>query len=491
MQLSDILAFLRKNALYILFFFLPLLSVAMHWRVFQTDLVGVHVWRQVQTQTVIVNFYAEDFNILNPRLDPRGSGDGIERKEFPLMQWLFAGVYKVFGEHVVISRILMFLTGFFSIAGAWYLIFYLFRDRLAAFAGAWALYFSPAFFYYTVNPLPDNFALCWAFWGLAFFFRWYESRRWGHLAAGAFFLAVSTLCKLPFVIFFTAPLLFFGLEWLEKRERGPFVRHTLTTLSFLALPAAWYLWVIPDWKGTDVATGILDNRTPVATLLRYVLDNLVSTLPEMLLNYAAVPLFIGGFYSLYAGPARHDRRFVLLVALSAAAILYFLFEINMIANVHDYYLFPFVPLLFILVGYGALKMFGGRPWQMRLALLCLAVAPLTAFLRTRNSWNPDSPGFNKDWLAYRTELQAAAPRQALCVAGNDVSYQILFYYIDKKGWPFTGDNLTAAKLDAMIQEGAQYLYSDTRQVDENPEIRPMLDSLVLERGTMRVFRLKK
>ena len=76
MQLSDILAFLRKNALYILFFFLPALSVAMHWRVFQTDLVGVHVWRQVQTQTVIVNFYEEDFNILNPRLDPRGSGDG-------------------------------------------------------------------------------------------------------------------------------------------------------------------------------------------------------------------------------------------------------------------------------------------------------------------------------------------------------------------------------------------------------------------------------
>jgi hypothetical protein len=79
MQLSDVLSLLRKNALRILLIFIPLLSAAMHWRVFQTDLVGRHVWRQAQTQTVVVNFYEEDFNILNPRLNSRGSGDGIRR----------------------------------------------------------------------------------------------------------------------------------------------------------------------------------------------------------------------------------------------------------------------------------------------------------------------------------------------------------------------------------------------------------------------------
>jgi hypothetical protein len=43
----------------------------------------------------------------------------------------------------------------------------------------------------------------------------------------------------------------------------------------------------------------------------------------------------------------------------------------------------------------------------------------------------------------------------------------------------------------MIGEGAQYLYSDTRRVDEGAEFRPLLDSLILEKGTIRVFRLRK
>ena len=136
-------------------------------------------------------------------------------------------------------------------------------------------------------------------------------------------------------------------------------------------------------------------------------------------------------------------------------------------------------------------MLKGSPASARAALVLAAILPLTAWLRTRNSWNPDAPGFNKDWLQYKNELRAAAPDDALCVVGNDVSYQIFFYHIDKKGWAFTDDRLDAPRLNGMILEGAQYLFSDTRKTDENPEIRPMLDSLVLEKGSVRVFRLRQ
>lgn len=488
--MSGILRFLRKNTLATLLFVIPLVSMAMHWRVFQSDLVGVHVWRQVQTQSVVLNFYEEDFNVLNPRLNPRGSGDGIERLEFPLMQWLFACFYKVFGNHLVITRVLTFLVGIGTLAGMYFLVKNLFKDRLAALAGAWALNFSPAFFYYTVNPLPDNFALCCAVWGLAFFYHWYETRRDTRLFIAGFFFSMAAVCKLPFVLFFCAPFVCFLYEFLQKKEIRVLAFHSLAMVLFLVPAAAWYAWVIPSWHNNGVTKGILDNQIPVAQMLRYVSDNLVSILPEMLLNYAAVPFFIAGFFYMFDRKAYRDKRFLHLAGLGAAVIFYFLFEINMIANVHDYYLFPFVPLLFVIVSYGALQLLNGSNASVRAALLLMLLMPLTAFLRTRNSWNPDAPGFNKDWLAYKTELRALAPRDALCVAGNDFSYQIIFYYIDKKGWPFAGDNLTAAKLSGMIQEGAQYLYSDARQVDDSPEIRPLLDSLVLERGSLRVYRLK-
>lgn len=490
-KLPDILYFLRKNVLYIALIFLPLLSVAMHWKAFQADLMGRHVWRQVQTQAVVVNFYEEDFNILNPRLDVRGSGDGIDRKEFPLMQWLFAGVYKVVGKHLIVSRILTFLIGLGSLAGMFFLTKILFKDRLASFIATWALNFSPAFFYYTVNPLPDNFALCCAIWGLAFFHRWYERRSLTALLAASFLISLAALCKLPFVIYFTVPFLCFFIEFLQKREFAKFARRVLTSGLFLIPPVVWYAWVIPGWQGTDVVAGIFDNQFPVEKLLRFALDNLVSTLPEMLLNYASLPFFIAGFYFIFTRKAYKNVQFKLLAALGFAASAYFFYELNMIANVHDYYLFPFVPLLFILVCYGALHVLKGPAKMMWPALFLLFLMPFTAYLRIQNSWNPESPGFNRDWLKYKNELRAAAPDDALCVVGNDDSYQIFFYHINKKGWAFTENRLNAPLLKGMISEGAQYLFSDSRSIDENPDIRLLFDSLVLEKGSVRVFRLRK
>ena len=72
-----------------LFWIIPLLSAAMHWQVFSTDLIGNHLWRQSQTQINIQNFYRHDFNILNPRLNVTNWGETtIHRFEFPLMQYL-------------------------------------------------------------------------------------------------------------------------------------------------------------------------------------------------------------------------------------------------------------------------------------------------------------------------------------------------------------------------------------------------------------------
>lgn len=491
MPVSDIPSFLRKNALRILLVVMPLLSVAMHWRAFQVDLMGAHVWRQVQTQTVVNNFYREDFNILNPRLDPRGSGDGIERLEFPVMQWIFACFYKLLGPHIAISRVLSLLIGLGTLTGLYFLIHRLFKDRIPAIAGAWSLGFSPAFFYYTVNPLPDNFSLCCSVWGLAAFFDWYERRRTGTLMLTGIFLGLATLSKLPFVLYFSVPFLCFLTEWLKVKNTGQLVRHSAITAAFLLPPFAWYIRVIPSWDTEGVISGVIGSRLSGSMVLKYVLDNVTSIIPEYILNYAALPLLLAGIYYAFSGNARHDKRFVLLTMLFAALAGYFFYEINVIGNVHDYYLFPFVPLLFILVAYGAFKMLSGTSRQARFALFCLVLLPFTAFLRTRNSWNPESPGFNRDWLAYRDELKSAAPPEALCIAGNDASYQIIFYYVGKKGWPFTDNRLNAEHLRGMISEGAQYLYSDARQVDENPEIRPLLDSLVLERGSVRVYRLER
>jgi len=124
-----------------------------------------------------------------------------------------------------------------------------------------------------------------------------------------------------------------------------------------------------------------------------------------------------------------------------------------------------------------------------LTLLC--ILPLTAFLRIDSRWNHEKPGFNKDLLIYKEELRDAVPEDALCIAGNDLSGFIFFYYIDKKGWGFYYDELDAAQLSRMIEKGAAYLYSDSRNVENKAGIAPFLGELVVERGSIRIFKLKQ
>ncbi len=481
-----------KNRLALFVFLLiVLVSLTMHYRHFPKELIGMHVWRQTQTQSTIINFYEEDMNILNPAKNDRGVGDGVFRMEFPLMQWLVAGIYKLIGNHLIIARIFMFITGLLSVAGIYKLLQAIFRNETIALTGAWAFNFSPSFYYHTINPMPDNFALCCSIWGIALFFLWYRNQKSSLLILSGALLSVGALCKLPFILYFLVPLTFFMLQIYKGGFSKELAANVLKSFISILFPLCWYIYVIPQWYGNGIVSGVLDNEVPFITILDYLQHNLVSNLPELLLNYGSVMFFVSGFYFLFKNKSFRHPLFLVFLVWSLGILAYFLFEINMIAKVHDYYLFPFYPLLFILVGYGAYNLLKlENRFLKNLAIVLLMILPLTAFLRMQTRWNPYSPGFNKDLLTYKNELRDAVPKDALCVAGNDESHFIFFYYIDKKGWGIDHDKLNAKDLKMMIDKGAAYLYSDSRIIDTNPEILAMLDELVAEKGSVRVYRLK-
>ena len=483
---------MRKYLKNIVLFSIVIISFIMHYKHFSKDIISIHSWRQTQTQSTINNFYEEDMNILNPRRNDRGSGDGIFRMEFPLMQWIVAGSYHLFGNSILVTRLFMFGIGILSVLGIYTLLLSLFRKEILALMGAWAFNFSPSFFYYTINPLPDNLALCCAIWGLVLFFKWTESNRPTQLFLCGVLLSIGALCKLPFILYFIVPAVYFLRNIMRTQQYKKNAFQGVLVFTPLIFPLLWYVTVIPEWKGNGIVSGMFDNSMNFSTLLDYLIHNLISTLPELLLNYGSVLFFIAGFYFLFKKKAFRSSHFLLIVALSFSALAYFIFEINMIAKIHDYYLFPFYPLLFILVGYGAFYIYSIEKKNFKIITMCLLCAlPITCYIRMYERWVPESPGFNKDLLKYKSELREITPNDALVIIGNDVSRYISFYYIDKKGWGFDNDNLTPEKLTSMIDNGASYLYSDSRKIDTNKYITPFLDKLILEKGSIKVFLLKQ
>lgn len=487
-RLNSKVNFLNKNYTLILWL-IPIISVAIHWQIFDRDLVGIHVWRQTQTQTVINNYHTEDMNIFHPRINEIRNNERIHKMEFPVMQWTFALFYKAFGNHIAISRILTFIIGLLSTWGIFYLLKRLFDNNAIATIGAWAFSFSPLFYYYTMNPMPDNFALCCGIWSAGFFFKYLQSEKNTALFFSAVMLSLATLAKLPFVLY--GAVAFTGMVLtIRKGNIRSGMKIAVAYALALAPAALWYIAVIPTWGGNEVLKGILDssnNRFTIPDLLQH---NLISVLPELLLNYGSVLFFIAGFYFLIVNRKTVHPYFVILAVWGLAVVAYFIFEMQAIGKAHDYYLMPFLPLLFILVSYGAFHLSGSKSRLTGiLSFVLLIMLPVSAYLRIHGRWDTESPNFNPVYYHHKKELREMIPPKALCVAGNDESHFILLYYLDRKGWAFDNDLLDGVLLANYVSRGAEYLFSDSR-IDMREDIRQHLGDKIFEKDDLRVYKLK-
>lgn len=479
--------FIEKYRRIILYLFIPVILLLMHFRIFTTPLVGVHVWRQTQTQQNIENFVNEDFNILNPRLNNHGNESPVQRMEFPLMQWIFACFCKLFGNHLLVTRILSFLIGLLSVWGIYALVKKLTPGTLVALGAAWCFAFSPLQYYYSLNPLPDNLALCFAIWGFVFALAYAKTGKLQDVFWAALLLMAATLCKLPFVVFGGLLFILF-IRDVRSSWRKALLSGGLTAIVFL--PAvAWYAWVMPGWEGNGVLTGVLANDR--SQLLNYLWGNISSTLPELLLNYGACLFFILGIVLFFRRRLWQHTQIRLLIFPGVLVILYFLYELNMIATVHDYYMLPFLPFLFLLVGAGIHFLLSQKnKWMAGAVIVLCCVVPFTAFLRIDNRWDINEPGFNKDLLVHREALINAVPDDALCLAGNDLSQRIMFYYISKRGWNFMNEEISSGVMRDRISKGARYLYSDSRKTETDSTIRKFFRKTIGTFGSIQVYELK-
>jgi len=437
----------------------------------------------------VINFYETDFNILNPRRNFVTKNDSIYRLEFPIMQWLFAGIYKLFGNHILIARLLTFLISLITLFNFYILLKYLFKAERLALIGAWALNFSPAFYYYAVSPMPDNFALCCSLGGLAIFIKNIPKNDFKSTFAAAFLIGLGVATKLPFILFYAVPFAYYIQKIFKKELLLTDFFKGLIWLSLLVPALVWYAYAIPEWDGQDTTFGILSNFPKSTELLDILIHNFFSSLPELIIGIGTVPFFIAGFYFMFKRKAYQNTLFYPFLFWAFMTLLYFFFELNIIQKVHDYYLFPFYPLIFIIVAYGAHHLLYIKKIKS-IAFFLILTFPIFALARIQGRWNVEEPRFNKVILSHKDELQTLSNKEDLIIVGNDASYAIFFYHLDRKGWAFAENRLSVESLESMINQGAKYLYSDAEIVNNNPAIKAIIGNPIYEVGTLKVYELK-
>lgn len=466
------------------------ISILLHWKIFSLDLNGVHIWRQSQNEWYIRNFVRHDHNFLYPKISALNHGEkgSLFRSEFPLMQWSIAQVQRLFGEYIFIVRIMMFLISILSIIGLFHMILALLKDRLIAALTACSFTFAPIFYYYSINPMSDIWAMCAQIWMMVFLIKYIDSGQFKFFIRSCLLLMIAGLCKLPFFICGIMLLTASVQGYLYYGRSIPTLFKKIFFLIIISAPvAAWYFLAFMDWEYQGVFRGVSVgfNIVDFWTYFKFALFHWV---PMHLVNvFALLFLLIGLKSILIRNTLTNSIRWVLLSGLIITLIYYF-YEINMINKIHDYYMLPFLIWLHIGIALGLHSINLSR---YRLGILFLFLAmPVYAYLKTTPYWNQEHNPYNADWFKYSGTLQSIVPADSLCIMLNDNSGVVVAYAIDKQGYVFDRDDLPPAWIEDMIlHRNTYYMYSDSRVVDTSGEVRPFLDSLLMERGSIRVFKL--
>jgi hypothetical protein len=329
-------------------------------------------------------------------------------------------------------------------------------------------------------------------WGLVFCLRWERRAGIWNLVAGFAFLALATAAKLPFILFYAFPFgLMLGNAFHTKGKSIPkdLLRGTVG-LALMALPIAWYAWVIPQWGDTGVIKGLLQSTSEdVPFLLNVLYETLLMTLPELLVNYGSMAFLLLGLWTIFSRRLYQHRLALPFGLVGLAAVAYFLFEINMITTIHDYYLFPLMPGIFLWVAIGVDRMLKSKQnWMHTAAILMLMILPITAGLRAYSRWTVK--GSDKVLLENVEALKSATPKDGITIYGGDENPHFGPYHLKRKGWALPNKGLDPQKVQICLERGAQYLYANSREFEQNPLIQPHLDSLLGDFGGIRVWTLK-
>ncbi|MCX6268919.1 MAG: glycosyltransferase family 39 protein [Bacteroidetes bacterium] len=472
-----------------------------------------HIWRQSDCLSITKNYYEDNRNFFRPAINWVGDKGGRTVSEFPIIYFSVAQLWKIFGYHEFIFRlidVLLVFTGLFS-------LFRLARELLSD--TFWAaiiplfLFSSPILGYFTNNFLADAPALGLTLTGCYFYWKAFakQSNKWYLLSFLIFLLA--GLLKISSLVIFIAlfiiqvyRIIFRGREkaWHTSFSRlWPFLLVLLGILAWYSyagnynshnLNGIFLHGILPIW-GIDAAARSEIWKSVVKTLLPGFF-----TIPALIFDLAA-------FVSLFLFYKKINRFFLFLSLLVFIGCIGFFLLFYQVFNVHDYYLtnmLIFIPLPLItlldLLHRKYPVVFNNKFLKIG-AALCLVALLYIGAVNTRMRYFPrqafvqKSIFVNKEnissWIqwsdycgTYFKAFETITPylrslgikRDDLVYSTPDGTINVTLYLMDQKGFSdfYIGGISEDQRIETVKSYGVKYLIINDSVLYRKPFLAPYL-----------------
>lgn len=201
-------------------------------------------WRPADYIQVARNFYRDGMNIFYPSIDWRGDTPGYAEMEFPVLPWVGALLYRVFGYHEALLRVLSAILGSASLL----LFVHLCRCILPPVgtvfaAGAFAL--NPLLIHLSTALQPEPLMLFLSLTAIVLLWHWQARPRYLTLLGTAIAIAAAILAKATaaYLGFVFAYAVLRHCRWKTCTD----IKMYIAGLVAIVPPLAWYMWAARFW----------------------------------------------------------------------------------------------------------------------------------------------------------------------------------------------------------------------------------------------------
>ena len=454
---------------------------------------GIHAWRQSDCLSIALNYYMEGMKFFEPKIhNVCIDGSGKTVSDFPLLYYSAALLWKVFGYHEIIYRLLVLLIAFSGLYCLFLTMERLYKDSFWALGIALLVFTSPLFVYYSNNFLSNIPALSFVFAAWFFFMKFYFDGRSRHLWFSMFFFLLGGLIKTT-ALYTYIPLAFFYLTELTgvikyRGERKIFSRPFSQSFPLFLVPLFvffWYLWAY-RYNQAHNSNVFLIGILPVWELTKDQINNILHHIEVLWLNvyfHRTIQIIAVIFYLIMIFSFRKmNRTLYVVLLLMGAGFFGYLSLWFLVLDHHDYYLIDLLAFLVITIISFFLFLKDNFPrifnsLYMRLLFSIFLIYQINyCSVRVNERYT----GWrNEQHISYFKPLESITPylrslgieRKDKVISVPDGSINITLYLMDQKGWTnynFPGKKFDSAVVLERIRHGAKYLIvNDTVNFSHN------------------------
>lgn len=471
---------------------------------------SVHQWRQCDCLSFSLNYFQENISFWQPQINYLGSdGTGKTVSDFPIIYYIVAQLWKLFGQHEYIYRFLILIISFLGTLALLKTTESILKSSFWALIISLLLFSSTIFVYYSNNFLMNVPAFSFALIALYYFYQYTIKQKQILLIISILLFLIGGLLKIQALSGFVAIGAIYLLEIgkIIKFKNNIFAHKKLSFVLFsilIIITFSWYYYAHQynnEHNKGIFLIGILPIWDYSAEQIKHVFNYAYilwsNSYQSQLLQITAIFIFLFITYH-HKKLNKHLKIFLFLLFIGFISYITLWFQVF---DNHDYYMIN--QLLFMLVIFISalvlIKTNFPRIYYSKLFKIGILLLLIYNINTCRKNINVRYNGWpNNKHVKYTKafeDIESFLPTINIqpndkVIVLHDPSFNISLYLMNRKGYTNCLNQLQdSAEIAQKIEKNANYLFINDSSLLSKKYLQPFIKQKIGQYKNVSIFKL--